>query len=122
MPVMNGIVAAQHIRALYRDVPIIMVTEHREQISREEAYRSGAQGYVLKGQATTDLPPTMRSDSRVSSKRIEAAVKAQAPISPSRLGSANRGKRALAHRVRALGHKPTSTKRQAHLTASTKAA
>src|SRR5436305_1901557 len=47
MPVMDGLVAAQHIRALYPDVPVIMVTGHTEPIFRKKAYHCGALGYVL---------------------------------------------------------------------------
>ena len=61
MPVMNGLVATQHIRALYRDVPIIMITEHSEMAFRAEAYRCGALGYVLKGRASIDLPAAISS-------------------------------------------------------------
>ena len=61
MPVMNGLTAAQHIRALYRDVHIIIVTMHTESNYVEEAFRSGAQGYVWKQKARTELITAMRT-------------------------------------------------------------
>lgn len=48
MPVMSGLMAAQHISALYRDVAIIMVSSHTELLFKQEAFRCGARGYVIK--------------------------------------------------------------------------
>jgi DNA-binding NarL/FixJ family response regulator len=48
------------IRASLPDTAIIMLTSHDEQLFRDEAYRRGADGYVLKRRSISDLLPAIR--------------------------------------------------------------
>jgi len=55
LPSLNGIEAARQIRALVPNSKIIFVTQESSADVVQDALRSGAQGYVLKARAATDL-------------------------------------------------------------------
>jgi DNA-binding NarL/FixJ family response regulator len=55
LPSLNGIEAARQIRKLVPHTKIIVVTQESSVDVVQEALRSGAQGYVLKARAATDL-------------------------------------------------------------------
>ena len=55
MPRMNGLIAAQNIKARYPDVPIIMISGHTDTSSVREAFRCGAHGYVFKPRVANEL-------------------------------------------------------------------
>ena len=55
MPVMDGLIAAQGIKARYPAVPIIMISGHTDTAHVREAFRCGAQGYVFKLRIASEL-------------------------------------------------------------------
>lgn len=55
MPVMGGMAAARHMKQRPRGPKVIFVTGHADEDYVAEAFRSGAEGYVLKEHAATDL-------------------------------------------------------------------
>lgn len=55
MPVMNGIAAAKILHADYPELKIIFVSTYAEQAYIDEAFRLGAQGYVLKNSMRREL-------------------------------------------------------------------
>jgi DNA-binding NarL/FixJ family response regulator len=55
LPTLNGIDAARQIRKLSPESKIIFVTQESSADVVQEAFNSGAQGYVLKTRAATDL-------------------------------------------------------------------
>lgn|GEM_PF-1773022 len=60
MPGLNGIAVARTLRRSMPDVPVLFVTQHAETPYIEEAFASGAAGYVLKGRAAAELIPALR--------------------------------------------------------------
>jgi CheY-like chemotaxis protein len=60
MPGVNGIAVARELRRSMPDVPVLFITQHSEQAYIEEAFASGAAGYVLKGRAAAELIPALR--------------------------------------------------------------
>jgi DNA-binding NarL/FixJ family response regulator len=61
MPVMGGFPAARLLNVNLPGMPIIFVTQHREQSYADEAFRCGAKGYVIKQAARTELPDAIHS-------------------------------------------------------------
>jgi DNA-binding NarL/FixJ family response regulator len=61
MPVMGGFEAARHLRATLPEVPIIFISDHADTAYVDEAFRIGAQGYVLKRTSANELCPAIRS-------------------------------------------------------------
>jgi DNA-binding NarL/FixJ family response regulator len=59
LPIMNGIEAARQIRTLSPQSRIIFVTQESDPGMVEGALNLGACGYVVKIQATTDLPAAL---------------------------------------------------------------
>ncbi|HLH19148.1 MAG TPA: response regulator [Bryobacteraceae bacterium] len=60
MPGLNGIAVARTLRQSMPEVPVLFVTQHSETPYNEEAFASGAAGYVLKGRAAAELIPALR--------------------------------------------------------------
>jgi DNA-binding NarL/FixJ family response regulator len=56
MPILGGFPAAREIRAEFPEVRIIFLSQQTNRLYVEEAFRIGAQGYVLK----SDLPGELR--------------------------------------------------------------
>ena len=56
MPVMTGLEAARVIRERLPGIRVIIVSNHTTPAYIEEAFRIGADGYVVKGSATLQLP------------------------------------------------------------------
>jgi DNA-binding NarL/FixJ family response regulator len=52
---MSGMAAAKQIREMHPEVKILFVSAHGEKIYREEAFRMGASGYLLKGLLQREL-------------------------------------------------------------------
>ncbi len=48
MPKLNGIEATRWIRESHPDIKVLVLTSHKERIFLYEAFRAGAQGYLLK--------------------------------------------------------------------------
>ena len=61
MPTLGGIEAAVRIRRVAPDVRIVFLSQHNLEKLAEAALATGAQGYVLKSTAGTDLIPAIRS-------------------------------------------------------------
>jgi DNA-binding NarL/FixJ family response regulator len=61
MPTMGGFPAARWLKHNMPELAIIFVTQHRERSYREEAMNCGAQGYVIKSAAVTELPDAMHA-------------------------------------------------------------
>lgn len=53
MPEMNGIELVRRLRALYPDLPCLMLSGQAEQIHVRDAVEAGARGYVMKGDPGT---------------------------------------------------------------------
>lgn len=60
MPVMDGFVAAKRLKKATPDVHIIFVSQHGEPAYVDEAFRIGAEGYVLKMSAIRELMTAIR--------------------------------------------------------------
>jgi len=61
MPIMDGFIAAQNIKALYPDVPIIMISGNVNANSMQAAFRCGAQGFISKLTFATELIPAIQT-------------------------------------------------------------
>ena len=61
MPLMNGFTTARALKERMPQLPIIFVSQHPERAYADEAFRCGAQGYVLKRAAATELPHAIRA-------------------------------------------------------------
>lgn len=55
MPVVNGLQAARYMRGHWPEVRIIFLTQQTDPAYLEEAFRLGAQGYVWKRKAGSEL-------------------------------------------------------------------
>jgi DNA-binding NarL/FixJ family response regulator len=55
MPVLNGIAAAKRLKATYPAVKIIFVSAHSEKVYKDEAFKLGADGYLLKNSVEREL-------------------------------------------------------------------
>jgi DNA-binding NarL/FixJ family response regulator len=56
MPLLNGVDAARQIKKLCPDVKLIFLTMHASPTYATEAFRAGANGYLLKRSAPLELP------------------------------------------------------------------
>ena len=64
MPRMTGLQAARHIREQAPDVQVLLLSMHDDERYLLEALKAGANGYVLKRAADTDLVEAVRSVAR----------------------------------------------------------
>ena len=71
MPQMNGLEAAAELRKLYPDLPVLLLTMHKEREAFLKALETGVSGYVLKENTLTDII-----------RAIESVLKGQPYISP----------------------------------------
>jgi DNA-binding NarL/FixJ family response regulator len=55
MPLLNGLDAAERLKALHPDIKIIVLTQNREPRFAAEAFRRKASGYLLKDSAASEL-------------------------------------------------------------------
>ena len=55
MPVLNGFEAARRIRNQLPHISIVIVSSHSDAAYVEQAFRTGVQGYVVKGSAAVQL-------------------------------------------------------------------
>jgi len=60
MPLLNGLDAADQLKALHPDIKIIFVTQNREPRYAVEAFRRKASGYLLKDSAASELTTAIR--------------------------------------------------------------
>ena len=59
LPALNGLEAARHIRQIAPGTKIVFVTQETDSDVAEEAFKVGANGYVLKQQASNELLPAL---------------------------------------------------------------
>jgi DNA-binding NarL/FixJ family response regulator len=64
MPMMNGLSACSRLRALLPRVKIIFLTMNQDAETAGEAFRAGANGYVLKTSAASELTAAIRETIR----------------------------------------------------------
>lgn len=55
MPLLNGLDAAEQLKALHPDIKVIVLTQNRELRFAVEAFRRHASGYLLKDSAASEL-------------------------------------------------------------------
>jgi DNA-binding NarL/FixJ family response regulator len=60
MPLLNGLDAAEQLKALQPDVKVIFLTQYREPHYAAEAFRRQASGYLLKESAAAELITAIR--------------------------------------------------------------
>ena len=61
MPVMDGFLAAQNIKARRPDIPVIIISGSIDVGCPDEAFRCGAQGYVSKLKLAEQLIPAIQT-------------------------------------------------------------
>jgi DNA-binding NarL/FixJ family response regulator len=61
MPLLNGLDAAEQLRALHPEIKIIFLTQNREPLLAAEAFRTKASGYLLKNSAASELTAAIRA-------------------------------------------------------------
>jgi DNA-binding NarL/FixJ family response regulator len=60
MPLLNGLDAADQLKALHPDIKVIFLTQNREPRFAVEAFRRNASGYLLKDSAASELTTAIR--------------------------------------------------------------
>src|SRR5215212_9223389 len=60
MPLLNGLDAAEQLKALHPDIKVIVLTQNREPRFAVEAFRRQASGYLLKDAAASELTTAIR--------------------------------------------------------------
>jgi DNA-binding NarL/FixJ family response regulator len=60
MPLLNGLDAAEQLKALHPDIKVIFLTQNREPRFAVEAFRRQASGYLLKDSAASELSTAIR--------------------------------------------------------------
>jgi DNA-binding NarL/FixJ family response regulator len=60
MPLLNGLDAADQLKALHPDIKVIFLTQNREPRYAVEAFRRKASGYLLKDSAASELTTAIR--------------------------------------------------------------
>jgi DNA-binding NarL/FixJ family response regulator len=60
MPLLNGLDAAEQLKALHPDIEVIILTQNRDPQVAAEAFRRGASGYLLKDSAASELIAAIR--------------------------------------------------------------
>jgi DNA-binding NarL/FixJ family response regulator len=60
MPLLNGLDAADQLKALHPEIKVIFLTQNREPRYAVEAFRRNASGYVLKDSAASELTAAIR--------------------------------------------------------------
>jgi DNA-binding NarL/FixJ family response regulator len=60
MPLLNGLDAAEQLKALHPDIKVIILTQNREPQMAAEAFRRRASGYLLKDSAASELIAAIR--------------------------------------------------------------
>jgi two-component system uhpT operon response regulator UhpA len=59
LPVLNGMQVIKHLRSLSDQTKIVVVSEVQMSEVAAEALRAGANGYVVKSEAATELMPAI---------------------------------------------------------------
>lgn len=61
MPGMGGLEAVKRVRARYKDLPILVLSMHRDEFRVRGAMKAGANGFVSKGAAAEELVEALRT-------------------------------------------------------------
>ncbi len=61
LPNLSGIETLRRIKATYPHLKVLIVTQHVEEAFLREAISEGAEGYVIKGDAITELLPAIET-------------------------------------------------------------
>ena len=61
MPIMNGLEAAQHLRAKLPELPIIILSMHAEKAVVQKCVKEGVRGYLLKNSSQSEFLQAIRS-------------------------------------------------------------
>jgi DNA-binding NarL/FixJ family response regulator len=77
LPGMNGIELAGLLRERYPELPLVMLSGHREKSHVDQAFRAGAHGYILKGHGR-ELPPAIRQIMR-GERYLSSAIRTSEP-------------------------------------------
>lgn len=70
MPVMDGIAATKEIKALYKDISIIMLTTPNNEDSLKMAMEEGANGFIFKNAKTNELIDIINNISNATTRKI----------------------------------------------------
>lgn len=99
MPLLNGLDAAEQLKALQPDIKVIFLTQNREPRFAVEAFRRHASGYLLKDSAASELTTAIRealrgrsyvSPSIAQGMVDEASSPQAAPVTPRDLSARER--------------------------------
>lgn len=60
MPERNGLDLIKDIKVLHKDLPILVLSMHDEDVYAQRAIKAGAKGYVMKGSPNSDLEDALR--------------------------------------------------------------
>ncbi len=61
MPNLGGIEATRRIKMTYPDVKVLILTIHKDEEYLHQAFSAGAEGYLLKEDANTELFPAIET-------------------------------------------------------------
>ncbi len=64
LPGMNGIELVKHIRQMYPEVKMLVISRHEEDLYAERAIKAGARGYIMKVDAGEKVVQAVRTISR----------------------------------------------------------
>jgi two-component system response regulator NreC len=91
MPDLDGIAVTRHLKALYPDLRILILTLHEDEALLREAIRSGANGYILKQAAEAELLSAikivMRGDMYVDPSVLRGILEEEPRLASSTQGS-----------------------------------
>lgn len=61
MPVMDGVLGTKNIKASYKDIKVVILTTFKDDEYIKEALKNGAQGYILKNQASDSIVDSLKA-------------------------------------------------------------
>ena len=61
LPFLSGIAVARKVKKTYPEMRIVFVTAHAERAYLREAFRAGANGYVVKRALVAELAPSLEA-------------------------------------------------------------
>lgn len=61
MPVLDGVLGTKRLKALYPQLPVVVLTTFRDEEYIKEAMRNGASGYILKSQPADSIIESLRA-------------------------------------------------------------
>jgi DNA-binding NarL/FixJ family response regulator len=61
MPVMDGVLGTKTIKASYKDIKVVILTTFKDDEYIKEALKNGAEGYILKSQASDSIVESLKT-------------------------------------------------------------